>query len=514
MHITDGQGKARQDEKIVKRCDVQKGRQRCRTPAEPEGDQHRFQQEQHDDIGQVQERHQRQRQQGHADAAGQRPDITQPGIWRVAGHFIGARGLHRQTQVPGAGCLANFHNVQGGRQCCQPACHGAATPQRLQAGPATQARPTHHQRCAIEDLRLLHQRCSGVAAGQHSRACTQFLGQLDDRQNTVTLNGLQPLQRRRFHIRGMPAHIELPCKARGRAQGLLGAFARADAGQNRAFGVPDRCDGFFDAVTAHIVFHMLGGTPQCNFTQRNQVALAEKVLRCALGLLRPVDLAGLEAGQQLIGRHIDQHDFIGFVEHGVRHGLMHANAGDGAHCAVEAFKVLHIERRPDINAGFQQFLHILPALGMARPGHIAVRQFVHQQHGRMPDECRVKVKFGQRSVPVGQIAQRQLFEPGKQRHGFSPAMGFDHANQNIQTGLVFTLGGAEHGVGLADAGAGAQVDAQPAATGALRLSAKLLDELVRIGAGILAIGHQMYFSASWALGKAQAILNAYQSMLV
>ena len=64
----------------------------------------------------------------------------------------------------------------------------------------------------------------------------------------------------------------------------------------------------------------------------------------ALGLLGQVDLARFQAAEQLIGRHVNQNDFIRIVQHCVRHRLMHRHAGAGAPRAGLAFQVLNIER--------------------------------------------------------------------------------------------------------------------------------------------------------------------------
>ena len=110
---------------------------------------------------------------------------------------------------------------------------------------------------------------------------------------------------------------------------------------------------------------MLRCAAQRNFTQGNEVALAEKILRSTFGLLRLVHLACLEAREQLVGRDVHQNDFIGAVKHRVGHGLVNADAGDGPHGAVEAFQVLHIQGGPHVNARAQQFLNVLPAFGVA-----------------------------------------------------------------------------------------------------------------------------------------------------
>ena len=74
---------------------------------------------------------------------------------------------------------------------------------------------------------------------------------------------------------------------------------------------------------------------------------------------------------------------MGVVEHMVRHGFTHAYADDPADQVIQAFQMLDVEGGPHVDAGAEQFFHVLPAFGVARAGHVAVGQFVHQYHGRM-----------------------------------------------------------------------------------------------------------------------------------
>ena len=50
----------------------------------------------------------------------------------------------------------------------------------------------------------------------------------------------------------------------------------------------------------------------------------------------------------------------------------------------------------------------------------------------------------------------------QQRFGLRPAMGLDHADDDIDAGLPLGVRALQHLVGLADAGSGADEDLQPA----------------------------------------------------
>ena len=205
-------------------------------------------------------------------------------------------------------------------------------------------------------------------------------------------------------------------------------------------------------------------------------------MRGALGLLQRIDLARLEALEQFLRRDVDHDDFVCVVENLVGHGFMHLDAHDATHHIVEAFQVLHVERGPDIDAGSQQFLRILATLGMARTRHIAVRQLVQQQYLGMALQRGIEIELGQLPPLVGQMLARQLFQAMQLLLGLGPAMRFHQPHQHFMPCLAFALRSRQHGVGLAHAGVGAEVNAQLAARGKMLLGLQLGDQRVGIGA--------------------------------
>src|SRR5471030_2260485 len=253
---------------------------------------------------------------------------------------------------------------------------------------------------------------------------------------------------------------------RGAAHGVVAAGSRADQRQQGRAGFPDRVDRLLDAVGAHVVLDAVGGAAQRQLAQRDQIPLAEKILGRAFGLLFLIHLAALQARQQFVGRDIDQHHFVGQVEHRVRHGLADADAGDAADDVVEAFQMLDVDGGEHVDAGVEQFLDILPALGMARTGRVGMRQFVHQDQRRPALQRRVDIEFGDALAAIFDRLQGQHIEAVEHGRRLGAAVGLDHADQHLLAiALQFTRGG-QHGVGLADAGRGAEIDAQLAARGA------------------------------------------------
>ena len=141
----------------------------------------------------------------------------------------------------------------------------------------------------------------------------------------------------------------------------------------------------------------LGGAAQRQLAQRREVGGREEMLERALGLLRNVDLAFLEALDQIVGREIDQLDGVGAIEHGVRHGLAHAHMRDLGDHVVEAFDVLDIDRRVDVDAVTHQLFDVEIALRMAAAFDVGVGEFVDQHDLRPPRDDGVEVHLLERT---------------------------------------------------------------------------------------------------------------------
>ena len=96
----------------------------------------------------------------------------------------------------------------------------------------------------------------------------------------------------------------------------------------------------------------------------------------ALGLLRHIDLAFVQALDQVLGRQIDNLDVVRLVENAVGHRLAHPDPGDLGDYVVEAFDMLDVKRREDIDAGCDQLLDVEITLGVAATRGVGVGEFV------------------------------------------------------------------------------------------------------------------------------------------
>ena len=99
--------------------------------------------------------------------------------------------------------------------------------------------------------------------------------------------------------------------------------------------------------------------------------------------------------------------------------------------------MLDVERGPYVDAGRQQFVDILPALGMTAAGHIAVGIFVHQQQIRPARQRRVEIELLHYLVAVDDRLARQNLEAVDQLLGLAPAMRFDQPGDDVPTARLF-----------------------------------------------------------------------------
>ena len=226
---------------------------------------------------------------------------------------------------------------------------------------------------------------------------------------------------------------------------------------------------------------MVGGAAQGQFPQGQQVAFAEETLHRVLGLLRDVDLAFLQALQQLLGRDVHQLDLVGPLEQGVRDVLPHQHPGDLGHSVLEAFQVLHVHRGEHVDARVQQVDHVLPALHVKRALDVGVGQFVHEDERGLALQGCLQVELLQLGAPVGEDLPGQHRDPLGQGDGVPAAVGLHHPGHHVHPLVLADAGFLEHGVGLADARGHAEEYLQPGALGAGLLLLHFLQQGIRVG---------------------------------
>ena len=108
----------------------------------------------------------------------------------------------------------------------------------------------------------------------------------------------------------------------------------------------------------------------------------KKFVERDLGALLRVDLARSQPLLQRLGREVDEHDLVGLVEDAVGERLAHADLGQLEDRVVEALEVLDVDGRDDVDARGEHLVDVLPALLVAHPGGVRVRELVDQRELR------------------------------------------------------------------------------------------------------------------------------------
>ena len=319
-----------------------------------------------------------------------------------------------------------------------------------------------------------------IAALETHGFAAQTLGETEQLGELIGPLGVGCLADRLDRHRG-PGRIESGRELARAPDDALRNLVRADAGE-QALG---RRPGSFDRLLAQIVDHLvvdpLGGAAQRQLAQRRQIAGGEETLGRPSGRLRHIDLALVQALDELVGGQIDQNDVGGLLQHPVGNGLAHNDAGNARDNVGEALEMLDVERGPDIDAGVEQLLDVLPALGMPAVGSVGVSELVDDDQLGLARQRRVEIEFLDRAATVLDRAPRQDFKPMNERARLGAAVGLDQADDDIDPLVLEAARVLQHRVGLADAGRGAEEHLQPAGS----LPPERRQKRVRIGASIV-----------------------------
>ena len=223
-----------------------------------------------------------------------------------------------------------------------------------------------HDTRHVAQPRVLDQcRGRGWPVERH-RFGTERLGEPQHLDAPVALRLAESQQRRRLDRNHDPLRVEPVGEALAEAHQLLGLIVERDRDQEAVAREPGARGASVAGVFAGGGVDPVGRAPERELAQRQQVWLAEEPLGRGVDLLTGVDLAGVQACKQVVGRQVDQLDVLGLIENPVRQCLVLADAGDAGNDVVEALEVLHVERGPDADAAVEQLLDVLPALRVSR----------------------------------------------------------------------------------------------------------------------------------------------------
>ena len=208
-------------------------------------------------------------------------------------------------------------------------------------------------------------------------------GELHVLRDLLPLLGREAERARRFDIDRGPRRALRVGQALGGADKGFGARQLADRNHDPFARRPIAGERMRPHIIEHLRVDGLRRAAKRQLAKSRQVRLGEEVAERPGRLLGDVDLALLQALDQLVGRDIDDLD-LGFLDDAVRHRLAHPDLREGCDDIVEAFDVLDVQGREDIDAGRKQLLDVLPALGVAAAGRVGVGELVDQRELRLP----------------------------------------------------------------------------------------------------------------------------------
>ncbi len=147
--------------------------------------------------------------------------------------------------------------------------------------------------------------------------------------------------------------------------------------------------------------------------------------------------------------------------------------------------MLDVDSRPDIDAGIEKLLNVLPALGVPRsrltPDDVGVSELIDDENGGMPFQCGVEIKLAAYDAAIGDRQEGQLLQTFEQPLGVGPAVGLDIPDHDVSSTRPHIVCGLEHGVGLAHTGGGTKKNAQASTLGASLFGLDVSEQLIRIG---------------------------------
>ena len=473
LDVAHREREARRHEKEIECRHGQYGGQRPRSATQSIGNEDGSRQEDHDDVGQFEMRQQRGGNQcGQGD-----PETRQQIVPPRDGLPFGRLPLCRFALAGGplVHVASHEHDFEIRRLLAK--LFGKTALPRPQPGgfPADDHLPQ------IVFARIGRRHRHRIVAGQARRRCAQILRQFQGAQNARAIAFRKTLELGRFNVDHMPRNIELGGQPCAGTDQLVAAETGADADEQRLLGRPDGARRGFAAVGQDIIVDAVGRAAQGQFPQRQQVALAEEILHGALGLLGNIDLAFLQALQQFLMRQVDENDFVRVIKDVIGQGFPDLDPGNAADDIVQALQMLDIDRREDVDTGRQQFLDILPALGVTRTRRIGMGQFIDENQFGFSGERSVDVEFTQFVTLVLDALLRNRIQTANHLRRFGASMRLDQTDDQIDTLSLQGPGGSEHGIGLADTWAGPEEDLQLAPVSLYRLCFQLRQERIRIG---------------------------------
>jgi len=157
--------------------------------------------------------------------------------------------------------------------------------------------------------------------------------------------------------------------------GLVVALA-GGADDDPLAGLPRHGNAVLGTVALQPLLDPVSHPQQGELAQSGEVAGPEIVSERSLDAVRRVHVAVHHPTAERLRGHVDKLDLVGAARDLVRQHLVLLNAGDLPRNVPKRLQVLDVQGRDDVDAGVEQFINVLPPLGIAAPGNVGVRKLV------------------------------------------------------------------------------------------------------------------------------------------
>ena len=319
-------------------------------------------------------------------------------------------------------------------------------PHQFAAPPESEIVPHHHERSHAVAFRVTDDRRFRFIPPENLRGGPQFVGERQGPQHPAAL-----FFARRSAVKphDVPHGLMAARQPRPVAYEFFGTLG---AGEPHEHGVSCGISTVFHGAP-RTVFRVrpLCHAPQRQFPQREKIPFLKEPRQRRRDGLFEVNFSRFESCDEIRGRQINEPNLVGFVKQPIRHRFPNVHPDHALDDVVQTFQVLHVQRTVDVDPCRQEFFHILPTLGVARPRGIAVREFVHNDQGRALCEHGVDVELFVREIRGFDDLSRQNREPRQFHLGIGPMVGIDPPHQHVESLRPFFLRFLQHRVGLADA---------------------------------------------------------------
>ncbi len=251
-------------------------------------------------------------------------------------------------------------------------------------------------------------------------------------------------------------HVELGvrrlCQTSTPSDQVPRGSARTDADGHLLRDGPVRSQALSGDILVKRPIHRAGHALQCHLAERDQIASAKEVGERTFSALQRVNVSSAHAGHQRLRCHVADHDLVGTVEHPVRHGLAHGDAGQRLHTRRQTFNVLDVDRGQHIDFGVQQSEHILVALWKPAALHVRMGEFINQGDLRLPCQDRVDVHLLKQRSFVVERCPWHLLDLLCKRGCSGATMRFHDPDHDIFAPAGAANPFAQHHEGLSDSG--------------------------------------------------------------